>query len=443
MKIKYLIGGAVLFALHTNAMASGYAISGKSTSNLGSAFSGTAVLAEDAGVAYTNPAAMQDLSGSHFSATMQSITSDLTFTDEGSSDAFGNPLSGPDSTSVDDPHYVPNLYLVTPLNEAVRFGFAIYAPYGLGLDYDDDWKGRYTTTGSDLQLVNFSPSLSFDASERLNLGFGIDFQYLNATLKNAVDYGAACFQLNNSNGFPTSGCATPQGEDGSQELTGSNWAVGYTLGLTYDLNEATRLGATFRSATRHDVDGESDFEGRPSEFDGVPYIQDMFTDTDASLTLVVPESLNLGISHRLSPRLQLLADATWTRWSRYDELVVAFDDNTPTSRTEQNWENTWRLAVGGNYRLNDKWLLRAGYAHDPTPIPDAEHRSPRIPGTTRNWLALGGNVTLDQGLDLDLGLAYALPERYKIDTTDSSGHNLKGEFESEILYLSAQLNWKL
>jgi long-chain fatty acid transport protein len=169
----------------------------------------------------------------------------------------------------------------------------------------------------------------------------------------------------------------------------------------------------------------------------------MFTDTDASLTLVLPETLSLGVSHQLSPRLQLLADATWTRWSRYDELVVNFDDNTPTSRSEQNWHNTWRLAIGGNYRLNDKWLLRAGYAHDPTPIPDAEHRSPRIPGTTRNWVGLGSRVTLKKGMDLDLGLAYALPQTYDIDTTDSSGHNLKGEFESEILYLSAQLNWKL
>jgi len=425
MKVISIMLAALLAGLSGSVCASGFAISGKSASNLGNAFSGTSVLAEDASVVYTNPAAMQQLQGQHFSALVHSIGSELQFSDAGSN------VSGPASTRVDEPHYVPNLYAVSPLGEDVRFGVGIYAPFGLGLDYEDDWQGRYITTNSHMRIVNFSPALAFRIDERLNLGLGIDFQHLDATLENAVDFDAICLAY-----APILGSCTSKG-DGSQRLNGSNWAVGYSFGLTYDLSETTRLGMSFHSATRHDIAGDSDFENQPDELIAL----DIFSDTGGNLTLMLPETLDLGLSHRLSPRLQLMADATWTRWSRYDELVVEFDNRTPTSRTEENWHDTWRLSLGGNYRMNEAWLLRAGLSHDPTPVPDARHRSPRVPCATRNWLSLGSNVVLDQGVDLDLALSYTLPVSYKIDNTDSLGNNLRGEYDSEILYLTAQLNW--
>lgn len=421
MKTKELIIIGALLSVTGTGWASGFGISGKSASNLGSAFSGTAVLAEDASVVYTNPAAMQYLDGQQFSILMHSIGSDLQFEDDGSN------TTGGASTSVRDPHYVPNLYYVNNLGNDLSFGFGIYAPFGLGLDYDDDWKGRYITTGSDMKIINFSPALSYRASDKLNLGVGVDFQYIDATLENAVDFGTLCAL------YSAGPCS-----DGSQKLTGTSWASGYSLGLTYDLDSATRLGMSFHSTTHHDISGQSDFGGTPAAFAAMG----MFTDTDASLSLDLPETLDVGISRVITPRLQLMADATWTRWSRYDELVVKFDNNTPTSTTKQDWHDTWRLSVGGNYQLNQRWLLRGGISHDPTPIPDAQHRSPRVPGTTRNWVSLGGNAQLDKAMSVDFALSYTLPVTTQIDNTDPLGHNLKGEYKSEILYLTAQLNWK-
>lgn len=435
MERNNFIIAALLCGMGSSAWASGFAVSGKSASSLGNANSGTAVHAEDAGVVYSNPAAMLDLDGSRFSVVFNTIHSDLSFKDKGSS------TSGPSSATVDDPHFVPNFYYVRALDEDLRFGFGIYSPYGLGLDYDDDWKGRYITTESSVRTVNFNPAIAFRASDKLNLGFGVELQYLDASLSNAMDFGTICYAYESYGYLPGGYCAgegmVPQGSDGSQTLSGDNWALGYSFGLTYDHSEATRLGMSFHSATRHDITGTSDFKGAPDALQAM----DMFTDTGANLGIMLPETLSLGISHQATPRLQLLADATWTGWGRYEELVVDFNNNTPTSRTRENWHSTWRLAVGGHYRLNDDWLLRAGYAHDPTPIPDPQHRTPRVPDSDRDWLALGANAKLKKGLDMDLALFYNLPNKVKIDNTDSLGHNLKGEFEAEILYLTAQLNW--
>lgn len=434
---RQLLLAALLGSLCSSAIAGGFNIRGKSASGLGNGTAGTAVLAEDASVVYNNPAAMQDLDGTHFSALLHSIGSDLRFEDEGSN------ISGAASSTVDDPHFLPNLYYVRTLHSDLRFGFGIYTPYGLGLEYDDDWKGRYITTSTDVKVLNFSPALSWRASDKLNLGAGIDLQYLDATLANAVDFGTICYAYESYGYLPGGYCAgegmVPQGSDGSQTLTGSNWALGYSLGLTYDIDALTRFGMSFHSATRHDIEGDSDFEGTPTALQAM----DMFTDTGGQLELELPETLSLGLSRQVSPQLMLLADATWTRWSRYDALVVEFDNNTPTSSSPQNWNDTWRFSVGGNYRVNERWLLRAGFSHDPSPIPDAQHLSPRVPDTTRNWLSLGSRTRINSEMGLDMALAYTLPQSYRIDNTDSQGHNLEGEYESEILYLTLQFNWQL
>lgn len=430
MNAKQIILAATMCGLSSSALASGFALSGKSASNTGNAFSGTTTLAEDASVVFSNPAAMQDIEGQQFSVLLSTVMPNLRYEDTGS-----NTITGTTDTSVTDPHYIPNLYYVNALSSDVRFGFGIYAPFGLGLDYKDDWAGRFTTTGSDLQIINFSPAISFKATPQTNLAFGIDMQYLNATLKNAMDYSTICGGLALA-GYATGACMGDP--EGSQELTGTNWAMGYTIGLTHDIDEASRFGITFHSATRHDVKGNADFTDAPPELLAL----NMFTDTDGNLTIVLPETLSLGYRRTVSHQLQVMVDATWTRWSRYDELVVDFSDNTFTSRTAQNWNDVWRLAVGANYQMDETWLLRGGIAYDPTPVPNAEHRSARIPDGDRTWVTLGARAKIDSDMDVDLALAYAPDNKYKINTTDSFGHNINGEYTSAVTYFIAQLNWK-
>ena len=231
----------------------------------------------------------------------------------------------------------------------------------------------------------------------------------------------------------------PQQNDGSQELTGTNWAMGYTIGLTHDIDEASRFGLTFHSATRHDVSGKADFSGQPTAY---PELAAIFSDTDGDLVIVLPETLSLGYRRTVSPQLQMLVDATWTRWSRYEELVVDFDNGVPTSRTEQNWQDVWRVSVGANYQMDNTWLLRGGIAYDPSPVPDAQHRSARIPDGNRTWITVGARANLDSDMDLDFAVAYNPDNKYNIDSTDSMNHNIHGEYTSSVLYVIAQMNWK-
>jgi long-chain fatty acid transport protein len=272
---------------------------------------------------------------------------------------------------------------------------------------------------------------------------GIDFQYAMAELGNAIDFGTLCNIYESYDRLPPgTSCAPdynlqPQQNDGSQTLTGHNWAVGYSMGMTYDFTSATRMGVSFHSATRHDVGGTSEFDNVPALF------ATTFTDTDAQLVFMLPESLSIGVRHTITPKLDLLADYTWTRWSRYDEVVVEFENGLPTSRSAQNWKDVPRYSLGMNYRWKEGWLIRAGASYDKTPIPDVEHRSPRVPDSDKLTLALGSQLALNETLDLEMAVTYTLPSKADIDNTDGFGHNLRGRYDVDTSYISLQLNWKL
>ncbi|MDZ7787758.1 MAG: outer membrane protein transport protein [Halofilum sp. (in: g-proteobacteria)] len=142
--------------------------------------------------------------GGHF------IMPEADFENNGSTSATGSPLEAPLSGSngtTDDSALVPNFYYSTPLNDTVSFGFGINAPFGLTSEYDDDWVGRYHATNSELQTININPSIAFQATDKLSLGFGVNYQSIDATLENEVDSFAACFAARRAVGGPTGCCS--------------------------------------------------------------------------------------------------------------------------------------------------------------------------------------------------------------------------------------------
>lgn len=419
------------------AWAGGFAISAKSTSSLGNAFSGTTAQVEDASVLYNNPAGMQKLTGTNISANLHTIFPDVKFKDDGSN------TSGPDESTAGETKYVPNFYYVQELNPDVRFGLGIYSPFGLGLEYDEDWKGRYFSINSELKTINISPTFSFQAGSKLSLGASLDLQYVEADLSKAVDFGSLCYAYESLGVIGAGTCAgagmAPQGQDGTHTLKGDNWSVGYSFGLLYDISETTRIGAAFHSATRQDISGDSAFD-----FGGHANAQaifgSMFTNSNAAVTLNLPETISFSIAHDLNNKLTLMGDVTWTRWSRYEELSVDFDNNLPTSTEVKNWKDTNRISIGLNYLMSVQWLLRVGYAYEEGPVP-TETRDPRVPDGDRNWFTIGTNYKPSDSFSLDLAYAYIDVEDVDSDLTDALGHHLLGGYEETSSYLSVQGNW--
>ena len=155
----------------------------------------------------------------------------------------------------------------------------------------------------------------------------------------------------------------------------------------------------------------------------------------------LPETLSFSLAHDASSKLTLMGDLTFTRWSRYEALSVDFDNSLPTSTEDKDWNDVWRASVGVNYRLNNQWLLRAGYAHDASPVPN-ETRDPRVPDGDRNWFTIGTNFKPADNYSIDLAYAYLQMNDVKSDLTDSLGHTLVGDYENKTSYFSIQGNFQ-
>ncbi len=168
-----------------------------------------------------------------------------------------------------------------------------------------------------------------------------------------------------------------------------------------------------------------------------------FRDTGASAILDLPDSVSLSAYQEINDRLAVLGDLTWTHWSRFDEVVVRFDNpRQPPVVTPQGFEDVFRYALGLSYHPQGPVILRTGLAYDETPIPNARLRSPRIPDQDRVWLTFGASYRYSEAVSLDFAYAHLFIDDAGIDNTEViTGHVLRGDFEGEIDIIAAQLVW--
>ncbi len=444
MTPKYLVSAAFLTGFSPWAQGAGFALIEQSASGMGNAFAGAAAVAEDASTVYFNPAGMTLLTDRQLTVAAHYVMPSAKFSKDSVTTAVGTPVpTGGNGGDGGENALVPNLYYTHALNNDLRLGIGLNAPFGLATEYDADWVGRYHAIRSELQTLNINPSLAWRVNDRLSLGLGINAQRISGKLTNAVDYSSVCLATLGPTTCASLGYATPgsPATDGKATIEGDTWSWGYNLGLLYEWRKGSRLGFAYRSKVTHKLKGTASFADAPSFF----VANGIFKDTTASLGIDLPESASLSAYHELNDRWSLLGDITWTAWYRFDELRVKFGSSQGDAVVTENWTRSMRYSVGTNYRLNDRWLLRGGLAYDQEPIPDAQHRTPRIPGNDRRWLALGAGYQASDSLRLDLGYAHLFVADAAIDRNDAAdggaaGH-IQGSFKNKVDILSAQLSW--
>jgi long-chain fatty acid transport protein len=439
------------------AWGAGFALIENSASGMGSAFAGAAALGEDPSTVWFNPAGMVLLQEQQVSLALHGVMPAASYTDKGS---YINPaltggtvtpgsLSGSNDTT-EVTALVPNLYYVAPINDRFHFGIGINAPFGLETDYRDDWVGRYHATNSTLKTININPAMAWQTSDSLSLGFGVNIQYAEADLSNRIDSGAVCLKIAGASNELLARCIglgllpNTVANDSEGNVSGDNWAFGYNLGLLYQFDASNRIGLAYRSEITQNLEGDGEFTMNSdlrSFLDGVG-LTTLFTDTGVSAEANLPASASLSGVFALSDRLTLLADITWTGWSSFQELRIVFDNPIqPDAVTDESWEDAMRYSLGLNYKESSR-IWRMGVAYDETPIPDPQHRTPRIPGNDRTWLAFGVGLPVNETIWLDLGYAHLFVDDTPIDHTDANGYALRGIYEADVDILSIQATMK-
>ena len=445
-----LITAGILSLCSFQPQAAGFALIEQGASGMGNAFAGGSAIAEDASTVFFNPAGMNRLS-SEFLAAGHAIKTKAKF-DGSATGIFGGPVGGGNGGNGGAVGHVPNLYLVTPLSDAVTFGLGINVPFGLATKYDADWKGRYHAIESEISTVNVNPSLAVTFGDKLSVGFGVSVQYVEATLTSAIDQGSLCGAqpiLTGAPDVPTAiancaaaGLVATNGNgtsDAFTEIHGDDWSFGFNFGFLYEPSVATRIGLAYRSQIKQELSGEAKFSNAHPIFTGVNNFVETHIDADIDL----PQTISLSTYHDVNDKFAVMADATWTGWKSFDELRVRYDSAQPDTLVDEDWNNSMRYAFGINIKPISSLVVRAGVAWDESPIPNNEFRTPRVPGEDRTWVSMGIGYQVTKTIGIDVGYSHLFVQNPKVNKTETTAGNVSGSYDAEVDIVSAQVVWDM
>lgn len=411
--MKILHWGIALLIVAVNAKAAGFALSEQNGSSMGNANAGAAAAAQDASTIFTNPAGLSYLPDSQLVFAAHAIGLSAHLNNNGSIAGAGQPLNG-NGGDLGSWSLLPNLFYAQAISPNVHLGLGISAPFGLKTEYDANWLGRFQAIKSELNTININPSIAYKVNNALSLGAGVSAMRTTATLTSAVNFGAF--------------------GEGLATIKGNDWGYGYNLGAIYQATTDTRIGLAYRSKISQSLKGSVGFT-LPA---GVPAA--LAPDGGVSADVTLPENMSLSAFSKVNELWDMMAEVTWTRWSRFKQLSIVRDSGALLSLTPENWDDTLRFSLGANYRYSENLKLRAGVAYDQDAIKD-QFRTARIPGNDRTWLSAGAQYKVSANSIVDFAFSHLFIKDASINNNQLLAGNglISGQYTGDVNIISAQL----
>lgn len=410
LKCRLLAGAAgILGAMSLNlpAHASGFGLPEGAADWLGTAFAGDEAKAYDASTAWNNPAGMALLDEDEVEAGVSFIDPSARFSGYNT-----NPLSpGSNVSGVEGGNAVASAatgaaFGVFVLSPNWRIGYSVTAPFGERTSYPLNFVGRYQSLVSSITDVNFSVALSYKLSDRLSIGAGPEFDYFDARLTQAIN-------------VPVLSQLT--GQDAVGDVHGNNIGIGYNIGILYQLDAATRIGADYHSRIRHDITGSQKITV-PSSYSALsPATVALLQQgtSAASTTVTLPDSLGVGIYRQVTPAWAVMGSVQWTDWSVLQSLDIHVDNGSGDTLIREHWRNSWSAGIGTNYQFTNRLMLQTGFAFEESPVTDA-NRTSRVPDANQYDLCFGAQYRLTRAATAEIAYGHAFSPGGSIHSTSST-----------------------
>lgn len=407
----------LISALIFNAYPGGLVVREQGQPNIGAASAGQEALAQNASTVYFNPAGMTKLEGSDLLIGAQACLMSSHFCpykENNAKGSNGGQIGG----------FIPGggFYYAHKFNDKFSAGLSINGPAGAMLDYDDDWKGRYIIKEGTLFIFDIDPAASFQLTDWLSIGAGIDIYYAFFKQKTAI--------------------FNPERSDGNITFKFDDWKAGVNLGLLIEPLSKTRIGLTYRSEASFCLRGDV----TPCGLDHL-WKKLIWKNPCGNMNLILPNTVNAALYQEASENLTLLFDVGWEQWSTFKKTIIATGTGN-TIEIERNWKDTWHVGAGFHYNVSKKLLWKAGGAYDSNPI-CKKYRSPDIP-LDRQWrLATGFDYKLSSHSKLslnyeflDLGPAPIDLERTLVIRDFTVERRLAGKYKQHVHVLSFSFGYK-
>jgi long-chain fatty acid transport protein len=302
----------------------------------------------------------------------------------------------------------PSGYVVKPIGRW-RLGLSILSPTGAvsgtGVDYGDNFVGRYGAIQAKLSSVMIAPSLGYEVNDKLSLGFGV---------------GATRTEFDQTIALSTPGA---DGRADINELDG--WGGMFFAGLTYKLNPATTLGIVYRSSSDVDIDGQISFSNLPVQPPNV----------DVNVNWKSPQTLQLGLTHAFSPKWIASAELWWEDWSVFSDnrFEVTFVNNVTTVNIlDRNFKDVYGGGLAVTHIAGPN-IFNLGLAYNSSPVDDRD-RTVDLPLDSIFTVSLGFARNVSKSFTYGIGATVMVNGDAQLDQT-TQGVRFAGKFDKNIIFL--------
>lgn len=397
---------AILTALPVTSMAGGLWLNEFGDPSQGRARAGSAAGTGDAATVLHNPASMTRLDSDQVMVTGGFIYSKIEFDVDSNGLLNGNGDGGNAGSTIP----VGSAFYTRQINDATWFGVSLAGWAGAGLDYHDDWAGRFQTTQVEILAIVVTPAVAYQVTDKLSLGIGLPIMYTELDMDLAVP--------------------NPGQPDSTANLDGDDTVVTIQLGTLYEFTDKTRIGVNYSSEFEADYDG------------GIQTSGGINVSTEASLSL--SEKVRVSMSHDFNNATTGHISWGWENWSQMDSVSISVENGG--ANLPRRWDDTYHYAVGVTHSVSQHWRLNAGIAYDTDPV-DKQDRTADMPIDRQIRYAFGVEHVPTKGPSIAASLVYADYGSAPIASDGLGDANLtgfSGDYKSnDVVFFSLSANWKL
>ncbi|MDF7806534.1 outer membrane protein transport protein [Pontiellaceae bacterium B12219] len=290
---------------------------------------------------------------------------------------FPAPATSFDSSG--DWNVLPNIYYSQPIGDkGLSVGLGITTPYGQGLAWNEsDFEKliagpKPVIYEASVMMLDFNPTVAFKVNDYLSIGVGVDIYYSTLELDAVGASGAPPAPLYNATG------------------EGDAFGLGANIGITWLPTEAQRVALTYRSEVEMEYKGD--------------FSSPLPNNGNFETSLQYPNIVGLGYGVQFAEKFKIEALAEWLQWSLNESQSV--DAGGTPLNAPNNWDDTFTFGIGGSWDITDSFVLRAGYAYLPSPIPSST-LTPLLPDADRQALSFGLGYTFGMSR-LDVAYTYSI-----------------------------------
>ncbi len=415
-----LFCGALLPLLISNAAhAGGIMLYEIGNDGVGLANAGAAARAQGPSTIAANPAGLSYLPGTQVSAGAQVLWGRF----EVDVDANSN-VPGGNSGNALGATPGGSFFISRQLDDQWSVGFGSYGDFGLALNYDNAWSGRYFAQNTSIIGLSLVPSVAYRFNDEWSVGVGLKAMYGAMQAETAID---------------RSPLGLADRADGQFKYEDETWGYGANLGLIYEPQEGTRIGLTYTSQVDLDFADRLDVKGSGAALDRL-------NGTHTKLAMQVPQTATISLYQALDAQWALLASVNWQDWSEFGEIAVDVDTTAgrATSTTvDAQYQDTYHLSLGVQYQATPTLLWNAGVGYDSSAVDDKDRTFSAPMGESYRF-ATGATYALDQNTDVNLSYVLAWLGDMPTDQSKSlSGNRTSGEFKGAwIQAVAGNMTWR-